>query len=923
MMTERSQQQEFWCSVSEFIATTWQNDADAVVVDKVGKVVLPNPDDYLSLLRDALTGVTTESEAQQVLRRFRQRWFASLAAADLAQQLQLKEMLTHISAAADAFIIAARDWLYPQLSERYGCPRDEQGNAQPLLIIGMGKLGGRELNFSSDIDLIFCYPERGETDHPRKPIETNIFFTKLVQALVGLLDTVTGDGRVFRVDLRLRPFGQSGPVVTSLAGLENYYQEQGRDWERYAMVKARLIGASDGYEQQLRQLLRPFVYRRYIDFSAIDALRKMKTLITQETRRQGVQNNIKLGPGGIREIEFIAQSFQLIRGGQQRQLQTPSIYRAYQAIDELGLLPSGAIEELMTCYEYLRKVEHVLQQLNDEQTQTLPSDSARQERVARAFELSWAELAEQIRTNMAKVHAHFQTVIGDNESDDEDAGPLQLLWQDMIEDETALDVLHDAGLNKQRAQQIWALVSDLRHEIRKRGSGPRGRKAMAKLVPLLLQRSLQLADAEVVLERVFTVLRRIMSRTAYVELLVENSGAREQLIKLCRASSWITQHLANFPILLDELIDPQHLYELPELRDYPAIINDYMVRIPEQEDDLEAQLNALRQARQSCQLKIAAADISGALSLMKVSDHLSYLAEAVIEHVVHLAWQHLAARHGCPPGRSIEDTGLAVIAYGKLGGLELSYSSDLDLVFITDSDYEGETDGAKPLEVQQFYLRLAQRILHLFTTRTMIGVLYEVDMRLRPSGKAGLLVSRVDTYANYLDEDAWTWELQALVRARAVFGSNKLRAAFDELRHTQLRRKRDPQELTESVVSMREKMRTHNEQRDAEAKTQHTFDLKQGVGGITDIEFLVQYLVLRFSADYPELPRYSDNVRIIECAGELGIIRTEQAQALTDVYIREREWLHQLALDDRGSLTHLAVEQERSVVQQAWRQWFA
>ncbi|MFC7160481.1 bifunctional [glutamate--ammonia ligase]-adenylyl-L-tyrosine phosphorylase/[glutamate--ammonia-ligase] adenylyltransferase [Pseudidiomarina halophila] len=636
-----------------------------------------------------------------------------------------------------------------------------------------------------------------------------------------------------------------------------------------------------------------------------------------------MQNNIKLGPGGIREVEFIAQTFQLIRGGQQRQLQTASIYSAYQAIGELGLLPQATVKELMACYEFLRKVEHVLQQLNDEQTQTLPSDSERQARVARAFELSWQELTKQVQATMATVHRHFQGVIGDNDSDDEDAGPLQLLWQDMIEDDTALDVLHDAGLNKQRAQRVWISVSDLRQEVRKRGSGPRGRKAMAKLVPLLLQRSLQMADAEVVLERVFTVLRRIMSRTAYVELLVENAGAREQLIKLCRASSWITQHLANFPILLDELIDPQHLYELPELCDYPAIINDYMVRIPEQEDDLEAQMNALRQARQSCQLKIAAADISGALPLMKVSDHLSYLAEAIIEHVVHLAWQHLVARHGCPPGRSMEDTGLAVIAYGKLGGLELSYSSDLDLVFITDSDYQGETDGAKPLEVQQFYLRLAQRILHLFTTRTMIGVLYDVDMRLRPSGKAGLLVSRIETYANYLAEDAWTWELQALVRARAVFGSDKLREAFAQLRDAQLRRKRDQQELAESVVSMREKMREHNEQRDNESKARSSFDLKQGVGGITDIEFLVQYLVLRFSHDYPKLPRYSDNVRIIECAGELGIISTEQAQALIDVYIREREWLHQLALDDRGSLTHLPVEKERSIVQQAWRQWFA
>ncbi|WP_258806467.1 bifunctional [glutamate--ammonia ligase]-adenylyl-L-tyrosine phosphorylase/[glutamate--ammonia-ligase] adenylyltransferase [Pseudidiomarina sp. CB1] len=877
------------------------------------------PTDYLPRLQQALAEVSDEATAQRLLRRHRKQWFAALAAADLTGQLPLRDMLEHLSAAADAFIIAARDWLYPRFTERYGTPLDHDGNAQPLWVLGMGKLGGRELNFSSDIDLIFCYPERGETDHPRKPIETDVFFTKLVQGLMSLLDALTADGRVFRVDLRLRPFGQSGPVVTSLAALEYYYQEQGRDWERYAMVKARLIGADKASEQAFKDLLRPFVYRRYIDFSAIDALRKMKTLISQETKRQGVQNNIKLGPGGIREVEFIAQTFQLIRGGQQRQLQTQSLYQAYQVIAEQELLPAAAVKELLASYEFLRRVEHALQEYNDEQTQTLPDDHARQEALAAAFGQSWQALVNAIQQAMARVHQHFQNVIGDNDSDDEDAGALQLLWQDMVEDSTALDVLHDYGLDKQRAQLIWQHVNELRLEVRKRGSGPRGRKAMAKLVPVLVQRCLQLADAEVVLERVFTLLRRIMSRTAYVELLVENLGAREQLVKLCRASSWIAQHLANFPILLDELIDPQHLYELPELTDYRAIIDEYLLRIPEQEDDLEAQMNALRQARQSCQLKIAAADISGALPLMKVSDHLSYLAEAIIGAVVNLAWQQLTARHGCPPGCSPSRMGFAVVAYGKLGGLELSYSSDLDLVFITDSDYQGETDGAKPLEVQQFYLRLAQRILHLFTTRTVIGTLYEVDMRLRPSGKAGLLVTRLSTYASYLQEDAWTWELQALVRARPVFGDQELCAAFQQLRQAQLRQTRNVTELAKQVVEMREKMRSHKEQR----SEQHSFDLKQGVGGITDIEFLVQYLVLRFSTEHPALTTYTDNVRILEQAGQLEVMPAAQAQQLTEIYIREREWLHQLALDDRGSLTHQPFADERSVVAKAWQEWFA
>jgi len=332
-------------SISEFVARVIEQQPDAIEWHGE-QVVLPQPSDYQRKLNASLACCTNETEANKVVRQLRQRWYASIAAADLLQQIPLEDVLAHITATADAFISCSLAWLYPRFCERFGKPRDEHGDALPLLVIGMGKLGGGELNFSSDIDLIFCYPEQGETDHPRKPIENSVFFTRLAQGLVSMLDQITVDGRVFRVDLRLRPFGQSGPVVASLSALEYYYQEQGRDWERYAMVKARIIGADANYQQQLSALLRPFVYRRYIDFSAIDALRKMKSLITQETRRKGLERNIKLGPGGIREIEFIAQAFQLIRGGQQRQLQTQSIYQAYQPSANWGCCHR---RQLMSC----------------------------------------------------------------------------------------------------------------------------------------------------------------------------------------------------------------------------------------------------------------------------------------------------------------------------------------------------------------------------------------------------------------------------------------------------------------------------------------------------------------------------------------------------------------------------------------------
>ncbi|PWW10590.1 MULTISPECIES: bifunctional [glutamate--ammonia ligase]-adenylyl-L-tyrosine phosphorylase/[glutamate--ammonia-ligase] adenylyltransferase [Pseudidiomarina] len=913
----------FVASISPFIARTLEQQPQAIEWRQQPgyphQVVLPAPENYLTLVQQELQQCSDEGSAQRQLRQLRQRWYASLAAADLLQQISLADMLRHLSATADAFIIAAVQWLRPRLTERYGELLDSQGVPQQLYVIGMGKLGGGELNFSSDIDLIFCYPEQAETQHPRRPLEASVFFTKYAQALLALLDTPTADGRVFRIDLRLRPFGQSGPLVASMAALEYYYQEQGRDWERYAMVKARLIGASEVAQQQFSALLRPFVYRRYIDFSAIDALRKMKALITQETRRQGVRNNIKLGAGGIREIEFIAQVFQLIRGGQQRQLQTQSLYQAYAVIKQQQLLEPAVVDELLQSYEFLRKVEHVLQELNDEQTQTLPDQDDQQQAMAQVFKVSWPALVDRIDQAMQKVHQHFRAVIGATDEDDEEAGELQLLWQDMIEDDAAVAILIDAGLNAASAQQMWAHISQLRQEVRRRGSGPRGRQAMARLVPILIEQLLAYEDAEAVLERVLLVLRKIMSRTAYVELLVENKGAREQLLKLCRASSWLATQLAQYPLLLDELIDPQHLYQLPQLADYGRLVDEYLLRIPEQEADLEAQMDALRQARQVLQLRIAAADISGALPLMKVSDHLTYLAEAIIAKVVRLAWYQMAEKYGNPAGQDSDNMGFAVLAYGKLGGLELGYGSDLDLVFIADADYSGVTQGPREIENQQFYLRLAQRILHLLTTRTMVGVLYDTDMRLRPSGKAGLLVTRLDTYAKYLAEDAWTWELQALVRARPVFGREEIRQQLIQLRLQRLCQKRSEDELREQVVSMREKMREHTKL----AVNEQEFDLKQGYGGITDIEFLVQYLTLRYAHDYPELATYTDNIRILETAGQLNLMPTEQAQQLIETYIRLRELSHQLALAEQSSKTHQDVSAARAVVETAWQQWLA
>ncbi|MGM0525695.1 MAG: bifunctional [glutamate--ammonia ligase]-adenylyl-L-tyrosine phosphorylase/[glutamate--ammonia-ligase] adenylyltransferase [Pseudomonadota bacterium] len=900
---------------SDFFAQTMERYGQLVVESYQQEV---EASDYRSLITAKLSDCSSESELKRTLRQFRHTCMAALLWREITGQLSLTDSLAHYTALADACVNAALQWCTENLSGRFGYALTEEGKRQPLLILGMGKLGGKELNFSSDIDLIFFYPEQGETEGGKRSIENSVYFTKLAQALIAALDEQTADGQVFRVDMRLRPFGTSGPLVASVNALEHYYQEQGRDWERYAMVKARVVNDESVYAQDFYQLIRPFVYRRYIDFSAIESLRKMKLLITQETRRQGAKNNIKLGAGGIREVEFIAQAHQLIRGGQQKSLQTQSLYQAYQEIERLELMPGTTVKQLITDYEFLRVVEHRLQQLNDEQTQQLPEEELRQQQLCYLLGYDdWATLMAEVTAVMKRIHDEFQQVVGAQSEEDEEEQGLQVLWQDMLEDDAALEIL--AQETEADVDTVWQQIKDFRLETRKRSSGPRGRSALTRLMPLLLRQILQQQHPVQLLERVLSVIRAIMSRTAYIELLAENPGAREQLSKLCAASPWVSEKLALHPMLLDELIDPQQLYQLAEPDDYPGLLRDYLVRIPEQ--DMERQMDALRQAKQALQLKIAAADISGALELMKVSDHLSYLAQAVIAEVVTMAWTQLTQKHGTPPGRSIDDTGFAVLGYGKLGGLELGYGSDLDLVFVCDADYQAQTDGPKPIEVQQFYLRLAQRILHLFTTRTVAGVLYDVDLRLRPSGQAGLLVTQVSSFVRYLREDAWTWEVQALVRARCVYGNHYLCAELEDIRQSMLSRPRDKDGLKQDVLSMRKKMREHLASKSDDTE-QQSFDLKQDRGGIADIEFITQYLVLAYSDEHPKLCRYSDNIRILTVAQELQLIPEVDVQNLINAFQIFRCESHSLALQGENVLVQHDLTNERQAVLECWQRLF-
>ncbi len=873
---------------------------------------------YRKRLAILLSDCHDEMSGHRVLRQFRNREMVYIAWRDFTGSWSLEESLEHLSQLAEAMIFETYQWQYKACCDLWGTPCNAQGDAQPMLIIGMGKLGGGELNFSSDIDLIFTYPENGETQGARRSIANAQFFTRLGQRIIKALDQQTYDGFCYRVDMRLRPFGDSGPLVMSYAALEDYYQEQGRDWERYAMVKARVMGSEMYPEyQELRQMLRPFVFRRYIDFSAIQSLRRMKSMISSEVRRRGLVNNIKLGAGGIREIEFIAQVFQLIRGGREPGLRHRSLLLTLDAIEELDLLEDGGTQHLRDAYKFLRRLENLLQAMADKQTQTLPESSVEQLQLATAMGYhDWQGLLADVHTHMDAVHQVFNGLIGDDEEESSDvAKHFHELW-DMAEKQDVMEHVLSEDISAEEPQVMANTIIQFKHDLAKKTLGPRGREVLNRLMPKVFAAIYSHPDAQFGLPRVLHLLQKIVTRTTYLELLDEHAAALTQLVRLCTASPMISEQLGRYPILLDELIDPQQLYNPIPLESYQTELRDFLARIPE--DDMEQQMEALRQFKQICILRIAAADIAGVLPVMKVSDHLTYLAEAIVESVVNQAWLQMAEKYGEPNHlKDREGKGFAVIGYGKVGGWELGYNSDLDIVFMHDCPVSAYTDGKKEIDGRQFYLRLAQRIIHIFSTRTASGILYEVDTRLRPSGASGLLVSPAEAFDEYQHTEAWTWEHQALVRARMIYGDEPLQQSFAQTRHNVLTLERDETKLKQEVVDMRIKMRDH-----LGGKKADRFMLKQDPGGITDVEFLAQYLVLRYSHEKPKLTRWSDNVRIFESMIAQGVMDEEQAMAITHAYTEMRDQIHHrnlLNLDADVALDKFVVERE--LVSKIWQQW--
>jgi glutamate-ammonia-ligase adenylyltransferase len=864
-----------------------------------------------------------EDTAKRELRVWRRREMLRIAWREIAGRASVPETLQALSQFADGSIRAAAAAAQRQLEPVYGLPRTARGAVVPFIVLGMGKLGGRELNFSSDVDLILLFGQDGTTDGPRS-VDNQDYFQRLGRRFTALLDARTEDGFVFRVDLRLRPFGDSSPLVWSLPAFEDYLQEHGRDWERYAWIKARPIVGAEAYAATYRTSVRPFVYRRYLDFGVFESLRDMKALIAREVVRRDLDRDLKLGRGGIREIEFIAQSFQLVRGGNDVRLQNGSLLAVLPVLAGAKLLSAAVVSELTDAYLILRKAENAIQMIRDEQTHGLPEDAADRARLAANLRLGeWQEVLAQIDSARDCAAAVFETLVFGGPAagyNGADAGLAGLA-------SASLDLGEELARKGVPAADVPALATALaayRDAAAYRKLDETGRRRVHCILGRLLGAVAVLEQPAVTGIRVLRILEAIGTRSSYLALLKEQPPALSRLIDICAISGFLARQIAEFPLLLDELIDPKAFEDLPSRESLARELAARTERLPA--DDPERQVEALRQFQKTAVFAVALADLTGRLPLMTVSDRLTDIAELIVQCCMDLAWDQVTATLGVPHcGGGTEPLRIAHVAvagYGKLGGLELGYGSDLDLVFLHDSAGEiQQTQGAAtPVDNGVFFLRLGQRIVHLLTMHSAAGRLYEVDMRLRPNGKGGFLITGIDAFERYQHEDAWTWEHQALLRARAVAGEPGLRARFEAARAAALTLDVRRASLRRDVTEMRTRMR-----RELSLAGPGQFDIKQDAGGIADIEFLVQYWVLGAAHRHPQLVRFTDNIRQLEALAYFGVIEPATAQWLTEAYRGYRAVLHRLSLEssnERVVDASLHVE-TRDRVREIWRSTFA
>ncbi|MDE2407125.1 MAG: bifunctional [glutamate--ammonia ligase]-adenylyl-L-tyrosine phosphorylase/[glutamate--ammonia-ligase] adenylyltransferase [Xanthomonadaceae bacterium] len=786
----------------------------------------------------------------RLLRRYRQAESTRLIWRDVIEGAPVDEILAGSTALADACLQLGLAALEAEFAQRFGVVRNAQGRAQRLVVFGLGKLGGGELNFSSDVDLVYAYDSEGESDGARV-LHAQDYFARLGQQLARLLDEVTADGFCHRVDLRLRPFGNAGRIAISFAAMELYFQREGRDWERYAWQKARCVAGDIAAGEAFLDALRPFVYRRYLDYGALDGLRAMKAMIAAEVARKDMADDIKRGPGGIREIEFLVQALQLIRGGRERALRGRRLLPALHALVAAGHVGVGAGAQLEQAYRFLRTLENRIQMLADTQTHAVPAALLTKTRLARGLgHDDWPSLAQALERQRARVADEFGALLAPRRQAKAGADDLAGYWHGLPEHGDATTL---AAAGFVAADELHASLCDFARVpgVRDLSDAPRAR--LNRVLPALLQAASTSAQPDAVLRRVLPLLQAILRRTSYLALLDEQPAALQRLVDVLARSALLGERLAVHPLLLDELLDVRVSGQLP---DAAAMRAECEAAI--RGSDTEQALDALNEVRQALSFRFALALLDNRMGAEDCARRLAWLADAVVACILQLAVAEVRAAHG-----AIAQGRFAVLGYGSLGGEELGFGSDLDLVFLFDAPAEALSEGARALDAPRWYARLGQKIVALLGVRTGAGRLFDVDVRLRPDGAKGLLVSSLASFTEYQQQRAWTWEHQALVRARGIAGDPALLAAFEQTRRQVLATPRDPQGLRDDVGKMRNKMRSELDRSDAAQ-----LDLKQGEAGLVDLEFLLQFLMLRDAHAQP------------------GILPARSTQALLDVLHR-------------------------------------
>ena len=872
-----------------------------------------SPDRYRSVIADRVGCCADEETLHRKLRQTRRREMVRIAWRDLAGFADLDETMSDLSALAEQAISLALDHHCRWLSQKFGKPCAVHGEPASMVVLGLGKLGGCELNYSSDVDLIFAYDHPGHTvpEPGQDSMDNQVYFIKLGQKIISALARVTADGFVFRTDMRLRPNGANGPLVLSCPALEHYYQTHGRDWERYALIKARQVAGENNAGREILGILKPFVYRKYLDFGAFDSIREMKSMIERELEQADSERNIKLGRGGIREVEFLIQSHQLIRGGRESLLQTPSLYTAMDSLQKLGVIDKQARSGLTAAYRFLRNTEHRLQMVQDRQTQMLPQSQDDRTRLAWSMGFdSWDHYIEQLDAYRNLVHNQFRMIL-DEDTDspaDGNGGHNRLagLWQGKLDEAQAHEALDRIGFGP--ASSTPQLLKAFREGRLYQAFSGIERDRIDRLMPLALKEAGTHGNAGRAMAAFIRVIESIGRRSAYLSLLIENPIALKQLLHLCAASPWISRHIGLHPVILDELLHP--IVDIRE-RDKRALEGELDHRLAGLEtNDAEGRIHALREFQHAQMLRIAAADVSKVLSVDDVHRALAQLAEVLLNHAFDDAVRFVEGKQGAAPCVG------GVIAYGKFASGELGYHSDLDVVVCYDPGLaEKPVPGSR---AEYFYSRTGQRLAHLLTTRTQAGLLYETDMRLRPGGRSGALAVSLSGFLDYQIHEAWTWEHQALVRARIVVGNRRLVERFEQVRMEILTMQRSPQRLVDDITGMRRKMIHEN------CKSTHLlYDLKLDEGGIVDIEFLLQYWILCHARACPELTEPRTTTDSIEALIIHGIIEADTGQRLLSSYRAYLRHSLDLKLMDRPVLIDQeALLAERQAVKEIWQQTF-